>query len=378
MADKLSRADIERLMSDPSEDSRADIAAKVAERFANVAVTPSERQIAHDILGYMVHDAAVLVRESLSKSLRNLPGAPHDIVMALARDIDDVAMPILEESPVLSEDDLIEIVVSGSVAKQKAIAARPRVEARLSAALVNTENRGVVAILVANDGAILDQVTFEKVVDQYGDDEEIADPLVRRADLPIVLAERLVTMVSDRLREYLIDRHAIDEDMARRLIEESRERSTIELVDGVDMDDMTRLVRQLNDNKRLTPTIMLRAACMGEMRFVEAGFGVLTGLPSPRVWRLIHDEGSLGFRAIYARAGIPEALYPAFRVALDVYQEMEFALEPSARARFRRRMLERILTQYEDLEAKDLDFLLNRLGRLATASSVGSAAPHAA
>lgn len=374
MAEQLSRADIKRLMAEPSDEVRADVALKVVEQFANVSVTPVERQIAHDILGYMVHDVAVLVRESLSKSLRNLPGAPHDIVVALARDIDQVAMPVLEESPVLTEEDLIGIVVSGSVAKQKAIASRPTVEARVSAALVETNNRGVVAVLVSNDGAIIDEETYEKVVDRFGDDEEIAEPLVQRKDLPLTLAERLVTMVSDRLREYLIERHSIDEDVAQRLIEESRERSTIELVDGVGMEEMARLVTQLHDNHRLTPTIMLRAACMGEMRFVEASLALLTSLPEPRVWRLVHDEGPLGFRAIYARAGLPEVLFPAFRVALDVYHETEFPSGPEARSHFRRQMLERILTQYEDLEAKDLDFMLNRLGRLSAATSINQPA----
>lgn len=374
MAEQLSRADIKRLMAEPSDEVRADVALKVVEQFANVSVTPVERQIAHDILGYMVHDVAVLVRESLSKSLRNLPGAPHDIVVALARDIDQVAMPVLEESPVLTEEDLIGIVVSGSVAKQKAIASRPTVEARVSAALVETNNRGVVAVLVSNEGAIIDEETYEKVVDRFGDDEEIAEPLVQRKDLPLTLAERLVTMVSDRLREYLIERHSIDEDVAQRLIEESRERSTIELVDGVGMEEMARLVTQLHDNHRLTPTIMLRAACMGEMRFVEASLALLTSLPEPRVWRLVHDEGPLGFRAIYARAGLPEVLFPAFRVALDVYHETEFPSGPEARSHFRRQMLERILTQYEDLEAKDLDFMLNRLGRLSAATSINQPA----
>jgi len=375
MAEKLTSADIERLMNNPSEEARSEVAAKVAERFSNVSVTPSERQIAHEILGYLVHDAAVMVRESLSKSLRNLPGAPHDIVLALARDIDEVALPILEESPVLTEDDLVEIVVSGSVSKQSAIAGRPVVQARVSAALVETNNNDVVAILVANEGAILDERTFERVVEQYGDDERIAEPLIKREELPVTLVERLVTMVSDRLRDYLIEQHSIDDDVAQRLLEESRERTTIELVDGVGMDDMARLVRQLQKNGRLTPTIILRAACMGEMRFVEAAMALLADLPEPRVWRLVHDEGPLGFRAVYARAGLPEVLFAAFRVALDVYKETELADEASGKTHYRRSMLERILTQYEDLEAEDLDFLLNRLGRI---SAADAASHHAA
>ena len=79
---------------------------------------------------------------------------------------------------------------------------------------------------------------------------------------------------------------------------------------------------------------------------------------------LIHDVGRLGLRSIYEKAGMPPALLPAFRVAIDVADETDFDGEPGDIDRHRRRMIERILTQYEDLAPEDLDYLLNKLGDL--------------
>lgn len=361
----LSERDIERLLTEPSDTVRAEVAVKVASQYENVELTDRQRELAQDILGFMVHDAAVLVRESLSKSLSALPGAPRDIVRILARDIDEVAAPILEESPVLTDADLIDIIVKGSAAKQVAIAGRATVSAPVSEALVNTDNRRAVVRLVGNDGAEIADDTMSKVVDRYGDDESIAAPLVRRGDLPVTMIERLVTMVSDRLRTYLIEQHDISEEVAARLIDESRERATVNLVDSnARADDMPHLVRQLAGNGRLTPSLILRAACLGEMLFVEAAMAYLTGLPEQKVWRLVHDEGPLGFRAIYSRAGLPEVFYPAFRVALDIYHELQEAHLDLGRPAFRARMVERVLTQYQGMETKDLDFLLAGLAKL--------------
>ncbi|MBV1886041.1 MAG: DUF2336 domain-containing protein, partial [Parvibaculaceae bacterium] len=233
----LNEQDIARLLAQPSAHTRADIAQKVARRFDNVTITDRERALAQDILGLLVHDAATLVRESLAQSLARLSNAPHDVIVLLARDIDEVALPILEESPVLSDDDLIDIVVKGSDAKHMAIAGRPLVGAAVSNALIETDNKRVVARLVANEGALIDEDALVNVAERYGDLDEVADPLVRRALLPAAVVARLVSMVSDRLQEYLIDHHELSDEIAADLASESRERATIKMLENVARED---------------------------------------------------------------------------------------------------------------------------------------------
>ena len=361
---KLTIADVERLLSDPSEDARAEVAAKVATQFTDIALAPRERELAHEILGYLVHDVAVNVREALSRCLNDVPNAPRNIVLQLARDIDAVAIPVLEMSPVLTDEDLVGLVYYGSPAKQSAIAGRPLVAAPVSEALALKGDRAAVLRLIANAGAVINEEAATMLVERYADDADIAAPLVQRPELPGTLVERLIAMVSEQMRDYLIEHHEMDGRVAATLEEQARERTTTDAI--VQMSDaaIQALVAQLIEGKRLTATLILRAACAGNMRFVEEAFAALTSVPQERIWRLIHDVGALGFRAVYARAGMPEALYPAFRAMLDTFHAVRSSDGTLDLPFFRQHVLEGLRETFEEIEADDLDAMIDKLGRL--------------
>jgi uncharacterized protein (DUF2336 family) len=361
--ERLSIADVKRLLSGPKEDVRGEIAVKVAAQFRNVVLTPRERELAQEILGYLVHDVAASVRRALASALSDLADAPHDILLELAHDIDEVAQPILENSRILTDEDLVELVLSGSPSRQCTIAARPNLGAGACDAIAWAGDRSAVIVLVANEGTIVRPDILEKIVERYRDDEDVLDPMASRRDLPAVLVERLVTMVSKRLRDHLIERHNIDFATAALLEDQAREHALVEMIAKSNPADIGRLVAQLSENGRLVPALLLRATCAGEMNFVETAFAFLTAVPLERATRLIHDVGALGFRAVYARAGMPELFYPAFRAAIDVLHELEKEGYLSDRPFMRHRMLERIAPLYSHIEAKDIDLLLDRLTR---------------
>src|SRR5690606_31914986 len=166
-SEKLTIADVERLLSDPSEDARAAVAEKVARQFSDVELAPRERELAHEILGYLVHDVALSVRESLARCLTGSEAAPRNIVLQLARDIDQVAIPVLERSPVLTDEDLVGLVYYGSPAKQCAIAARPEVGAHVSEAIAHRGDRSAVLTLVHNSGAVINEAAATMLVKRY-------------------------------------------------------------------------------------------------------------------------------------------------------------------------------------------------------------------
>ncbi len=127
--ERLTQADVERLLTDSSPDTRARTTAKIAAQFDARTLSPAERRIAEDIFRTLVKDTGILVREALSAHLKSTPDLPHDVALALAKDVDSVALPMLKFSEVLTEEDLIEIVRGQESAKQVAIAQRPTVTA---------------------------------------------------------------------------------------------------------------------------------------------------------------------------------------------------------------------------------------------------------
>lgn len=364
----LSKEDVSKLLADPSEAIRAETAAKIAAQFGEGGLTEAERQLAEEIFPMMVKDAEVRVREALAKNLRENPMVPHDVAKTLAQDVASVALPVLQSSEVLDDEDLIEIVRGRNVAKQVAIAKRPTVSENVSQALVNTENEAVVTSLVSNVGAEISEESLTKVVDDFGEVESIQTAMVSRPKLPITVSERLVTLVSENLKEELAKRHELPADLATGLILQSREHAIISLSSEGDEDDLEKLIHHLQENGRLTPSIVLRALCLGDLNFYEVAMAKLADVPLVNARLLIHDSGSLGLKAIYEKTGLPETHFPAARAAIDVARETDYDGGEHDRERYSRRMIERILTQYGDLgvdfEADDLEYLLAKMGDL--------------
>lgn len=250
---RLTESDVRNLLSDPSAETRAQTAAKLALQFDQGDLSPSERAMAEEIFRIMVKDAEVRVREALALNLKENPNVPHDVAMTLAKDVDQVALPLLQFSEILTDDDLVQIVRSQNPAKQKAIAGRPFVSAVVAEEIVERADKDAVVTLVANEGAELTETSLEKVIDKFGEDEEIHAPMVGRSTLPVTIVERLVHRVSESLRQHLLTHHEMPPTIAADLILQARERATINLSTGSTEEDVERLVNQLYANGRLTP-----------------------------------------------------------------------------------------------------------------------------
>jgi len=368
MAAFLTKDDVKRLLADPSAENRQVTIENVAAGFNEKKLSEAERAIAEDIFRIMAKDAEARVRETLSAHLSQSRALPRDIAQALAKDsLDSVALPVIQFSEVLTEQDLIDIVRTQSGERQVAIAKRETVSVAVSDSLVESGNQDAVVALVGNDGAELDEAVMLKVVDKYGDVEAVQEPLVHRPRLPISVSERLVARVSEKLQDYLVSHHELSPDIASDLVLQSRERATLGLLSG-DGQDVWELVNHMYANGRLTPSIMLRALCIGDFSFFEAALAKRSAISLDHMRVLLFDRGDQGFRAVYTRAKMPEPLYMVFLAALGVNRdsmEDHTDLEPSAMAK---RTLERVLTRFEELvddeNADDVDYLLGKLNQL--------------
>lgn len=365
MSDHLSKEDVAKLLAEPSVENRTVLAVKVARQFETPTLTDSERRLAEDIIRVMAHDAVVNVRRSLAENLKSNPSLPRDVALTLANDVEAVALPILSVSQVLSDEDLIELVRAGksSDARQTAIAGRKTVSAAVADALIDSGSETAVAALVANAGADLREPSLNRVIDRFGASEAVQAPLVKRDKLPMTIAERLVAVVSDKLQSYLVTHHDLPAQVAADAVLQSRERATVSLLNGEnDEEALERLIAQLSRTGRLTSSLLLRALCTGDVMFFEHGLSTLSKVPVANTRMLVHDAGRLGLKSIYEKARLPSALLPAFRIAVDVLHETPYDGEEHDLERHRRRVIERILTQYEELAQEDLDYLLGKMG----------------
>jgi len=378
MSFSLTEADVARLMPEGSGEARAVTAAKVAAEFTGSGLNERERALAYEILQLMVKDAEVRVREALAQNLADSPSTPRDLALALANDVDSVAVPMLELSQILSEEDLIEIVRSQGAQKQTAIARRANVSSAVSDALVENGNEIVVTTLVSNPGAVITDSSLNKAIDRFADSDAVKSAMVSRPVLPVAIAERLVTLVSDKLKEQLARRHPVSAESAIDLILAARERAVLNLANESDEDDLDRMVSQMMRHGRLTASIVLRALCLGDLMFFETALARLAGLSIVNARKLIYDEGKRGLEALYQKAKLPTSHLPIARAAITIARDLQYDGEPNDRDRFKRRMIDRILTQYDfigdDFDPNDIEYLLAKVGGLSSDSIPSSTA----
>jgi uncharacterized protein (DUF2336 family) len=363
----LTDEDIRSLVKGQSADARAIAAHKICRHIEGGGndLTPEEREQAYEILRIMAADAAELVRRALAVTLKSSPMVPHDVAIRLAKDVDSVSLPILNFSPVFTDQDLCEIVRVGGPIRQVAIASRPMLSEQVTTTIVEHGIEKAVQTACANDNASFADRTLQTVVERFARSEAVLSAVAYRQALPLAVTEKLITVVSDQLRDHLINHHALTPQLALQIAMGSRERATIDLVDQAGRTpDVKSFVGHLHKAERLSASLLLRALGHGHMTFFEWGLAELAGVPHHRTWLMVHDAGPLGLKAIYDRAGLPPRLFAAFRVGVDTFHALEQEGGAFDAAQFQERMLQRFLTQPNVTNREDMDYLVDKLDRV--------------
>ena len=157
MADQT-QIDFNELLSlarDKSVDGRTRLVQIVGDLFfdTDTVLKDAERTIMTDILRQLIHDVEMRVRQVLAERMAAETGAPHELIAALANDQIEVAHPILTQSTVLQDIELIEIIQHRTMGHQLAIAMRETVSEAVSDALIETGNVDVIKTLLENESA---------------------------------------------------------------------------------------------------------------------------------------------------------------------------------------------------------------------------------
>jgi uncharacterized protein (DUF2336 family) len=172
-------AELMRDLEAPSWTARARAAERLATDFCAGALDDAARSAAEDGFRMLVHDSEVLVRRVLAECLKRA-ALPHDIAVALATDVPDVAVPLLEHSPALADDDLLRIMRLYPGEHRAAIARRRTVSEPVADALCRCAGEAVVAELLRNRGALVAARTLRWLIGRRADWQSVTAPAARR------------------------------------------------------------------------------------------------------------------------------------------------------------------------------------------------------
>ncbi len=336
---------------------RAEGAGALARAYLYSGLDIADRQAAEAALTMLLDDSSVAVRRNISEALAPSYFAPRHIVVALAHDSPEVAVPVLMLSPVLHDSELIELLPIRGDEEQAAIAARGVLSAAVSAALAEIGTPMACAVLIRNPHAEITPGVFARLADRFGDDATVRDVLLDRKDLPVSERQKLMLRLADNLGKAAVSKFSMGEERVRRMTEDACERATLSLAS--DLPAVQPLVSHLRASGQLTTGLVLRALLSGEMDFVEASFSELTGVEVERVQKLLDDPVRAGFRALYRDAGFPLSTYATFREAFEAWAELRDVGVSGAEAR--RHVAERALAKSETGDLGGAATLLKRL-----------------
>lgn len=262
----------------------------------------------------MIADQEVRVRHVIAEVIKTSRHIPKNIAVKLAHDDSvDVSCPVVEYSPLLNDEDLIEII-AGYIHSPvlEAVARRKPVSANIAEKLVDVLDTNAIAALLRNPDAHIRETALEKIVDAAHEIEEWHEPLAARPSLSTHAIRRICSFVADNLIAMLIERPELDDETRRSIAQKVSERLDSE---NARFSDEEAVVSEIRDELlvkqklgKLNTAYLADAAKNEKYTVVSVALSVLTGLRHTTVRRAFLTRDVNLIATICWKAGMPMSL----------------------------------------------------------------------
>ncbi|MCB9988902.1 MAG: DUF2336 domain-containing protein [Rhodospirillales bacterium] len=270
-------------------------------------LSEKEQDLLTDVMVALIKQAEKDLKEALSERLSFLDKLPLRLALYLANDEISVAAPMLKNSLVFSDLDLIYIIKSHGPAYWQAIAGREHLSDELIDILASTRDMDTGVALAANDRIILTRNALEILSDLAKRADDLAEPLLLRPEMPDDLAQRIYEEVGEAMRDHI-----------RRLQGEQWQEIELVLSDvveefsrcsrGVSKDSnylpspkMNEAANVLANKGRLTLGTLLKPLKRGQIASFIAMFAKYTGISPQKIHAILMQPCGKGL-AITCRA----------------------------------------------------------------------------
>lgn len=293
---------------------RQDLARKIGRLAPGLTAQEQDRlrRMTYEVLEILVRDQVAKVRQIIAEALKDVVDAPLDIIRLLARDEAlAVAAPILRFSPLLEDEDLLEIIASTPIAGAlEAMARRRPVGEGVAVAIAGSSDIAAVTALLENPSAQIREEMLDKLIDRARAVPSWHPPLVRRPKLSSSAIRKLALFVADNLLFALRERRDLDPAASREI-----ERIVLgRLADEHDTSaggaaadpfaaTMARVRRQ-HVAGQLTDEAVTAALRESDRGYVRAALAIRADLPIESVDKIIAAQSAKGLVSLVWRAGL--------------------------------------------------------------------------
>lgn len=296
---------------------------RLMQALALVCDTPeagkSERaqRLIGDIFMVLVADAERDIRLRLAEAIASARWAPSALVNTLTLDDIEIARPIIAKSPVLTDPDLVRLLVTATVEHQIEVARRPHIGGEVVKTILERREPSVLTALAGNETAALTGADMAALVAAARQIASLRAPLARHPRLNSDLAVTLYGWVGEVLRRELTQRFpgadaelgaAIDGAVADaassfgplRAPEGDPEREEME----------AKLIAKLQAAGQLRPGYLLKCLREGKLYLFEVALAALAHLRTDQVRAACGSDRPELLALACAAVGIDRSVFP--------------------------------------------------------------------
>jgi uncharacterized protein (DUF2336 family) len=299
------------LVEDEDESVRTDLSAKLAHLLPGLSQAAREKVRGRviELIEILARDEAERVRAALSEAIKTMDCVPQSVVKVLAADtVIIVSEPVLRFSPLLHEQDLLEIITGRHAGGAlTAIAGRQGLTQDVSDAIARADDSAAVATLLSNPTAQIREETLDAIVERAPANPNWHGPLVDRPSLPQRLLRRLAAFIQQIFLSKLAGRPDLD-DRTRAVIAQvvSERAGAQEPSEPAHIGDENELtderIKRLRRQGKLDETAVAEGLDKGDRPFVRGAIAALAGIEPEIVDKIVSGRSAKGIVALAWRA----------------------------------------------------------------------------
>jgi uncharacterized protein (DUF2336 family) len=339
-------------------DARQVLAAQLGQLLAKKDTPRAEREAVVPSVLKLAVDHNTDVRKALVEGLKLARELHPDVFFSVVADVDDIALPFLAATPSLDGWRMLTILKVGDLARQVQVALRHDITTQAIDAVCASGDVTVCLALFQNPDLVLSDRNCHTLYKRFGQVAEIVEALLARPDLPLDIRLTQTKRASNRIHQLMAERGWVAANDAAELVVDAEETAVLKVMLNANVSELQKVISFLTQKNMLTPSLIVRAACLGEMLIVERSLAHLASMPPERVQFFMYRNG---FKSVFNKSGLPNTCYWILKAAADVEREVREESIQIGRESFGRRLIEMLMTRYENLGpsecAKNLEFM---------------------
>lgn len=280
-----------------------------------------EMKAAEGAMMLLSDDRSPDVRRALANHLCSEQNVPSLVINALAQDQLDISAPVLAYSPLLSENNLIDLIAGGKLGHRLIIAQREYLSPAVCAAMVEVGEQEAVLELLRNRGAEIARISLARMAERYSHVGEIRSQLLARNDLPALIRYDLVEQLGQVFAQDGWLGTLIGKERIKYVTKDACAQAALSVVEGTSSIDMEALVEHLRLSGKITSAFLMNVLSAGNVDFFAAVISKLSGKRSSRIRAILSDGHFALVKALYKSAGLNAELIPIFIDATLLWRE---------------------------------------------------------